>query len=189
MFTHRLGKATLTECPLQQKWFNMFLRGAESRMGHKSMANRALTIDIILRVLELIKIDMNEQSHVIAREYCKLGAAVAIALCGSLRGPEVFMLDLAGLRAHLSKGGNGLMPANPLKVGTDLTKAPHVVLSFIGKFKGETGVDKHLLAIASTSVSGVESRWWIERLVEVQQLEGCTAGPAFGDARGRVGTI
>ncbi len=33
----------------------------------------------------------------LSREYCKVGAAVATALCGSLRGSEVFILELAAL--------------------------------------------------------------------------------------------
>lgn len=46
-FAHGLLKAMVTTCTLQQKWFGMFLKGAESRMGHVSMANRALPIGIL----------------------------------------------------------------------------------------------------------------------------------------------
>lgn len=64
-----------------------------------------------------------------------MGAAIATALAGSLRGPEVFMLDLGGIRKHVEKGKDGVLPVNPLKAGVDLTRAPHVYLALVSKFK------------------------------------------------------
>jgi hypothetical protein len=49
-----------------------------------------------------------------AREYWKVGAAIALAICASLRGPEVLLLDLAGLRNHIQKGKEGILPDKPL---------------------------------------------------------------------------
>ena len=48
---------------------------------------------------------------------------MAVAQIGSLRGPEVFMLDLVGIRADISKGKDGTLPeGNPLAVSyTHLT--------------------------------------------------------------------
>ncbi len=159
-------------------------------MGHVSMANRALPISIVVRVLEMVKDELETSFDLAAtREHGKMGAALALAVCGSLRGPEVFMTDLAGLRRHIDKGKAGIMPINPLKTGEDLTKAPHVFITFIGKFKGETGIDAHLLALASETLSGIEMRWWVEQLIRIRLSEGCISGPAFGNEHGRVGTI
>ncbi len=90
-----------------------------------------------------------------AREYLKVTAAIAVAVCTSLQGPEVLQLDLAGLRAHISWGKNGVMPREPLKTGTDLSNAPHVIVVLIGHFMGETGVHQHILSLASITVSGI----------------------------------
>ncbi len=42
-------------------------------------------------------------------------------MCASLRGPEVLLLDLAGLCPNIEKGKNGTLPQSPLKVGVDLS--------------------------------------------------------------------
>ena len=59
-------------------------------------------------------------------------STVAVANMGSLRGPEIFMLDLAGIRAHIKEGRQGVMPVSPLADGVDLFGAPHVYLAMIG---------------------------------------------------------
>jgi hypothetical protein len=172
--------ATLTKCPTQQKWFSCFSIGVEIRMGHASKANRALSIAIVLRILELVKEEIASGNQETTREYIKFGAAIVVAICGSLRGPEVFKLDLAGLRTFIHLGKTGILPPNPMKKGTDLSGAPHVFLAFLGKFKGELGFEQHLVAVASTTSSGLETRWWLEQLIRVREEEGCQHGPAFG---------
>ena len=99
------------------------------------------------------------------------------------------MVDLAGLRRHIDKGKGGSMSTNPLKTRVDLTRAPHVFITYIGKFKGETGIDAHLLALARGTMSGIKTRWWVEQLIRIRLSEGCISGPAFGNKHGRVGTI
>jgi hypothetical protein len=64
----------------------------------------------------------------VAREYLKVGAAIVVTVCTSLQGPEALQLDLAGLRAHISWGKNGVMPPESLKTGTDLSNASHVIV-------------------------------------------------------------
>ena len=61
---------------------------------------------------------------------------------------------------------------------------PHVTVAMLGHFKGETGVDQHLIALANKSVSGLKTRWWIEKLVSVCEAEGRIHGPAFASAHG-----
>ena len=100
--------------------------------------------------------------------------------------PEVFLLDLAGLWEHVEMGRLGSIPDNPLKVGVNLANAPHVVITLLGEFKGESGTHRHRVALASTTQSGIEVRWWLEQLLDVRRLEGCRTGPAFGDRLGRV---
>ena len=121
-----------------------------------------------------------------AKELIKVGAALTVAQAGSLRGPEVFQLDLAGIRNHIKAGRDGILPDKPLDPGTDLFNAPYIYIALIGKFKGENGVREHLVPVASESMSGLQPRWWIERLIEVREREGCTSGPAFGNADGSV---
>ena len=112
-------------------------------MGVQSEADKPLHIKTVVTLLNMIKDEANKQSGPEARELWKVGAAIAVAQMGSLRGPEVFMLDLAGIRSHIEEGKEGIMPLAPLDDGVDLFDAPHVYLAMVGNFKGETGVREH----------------------------------------------
>ncbi len=107
-------------------------------------------------------------------------------MCGSLRGPEVFLLDLSGLKKYITLGRDGELPDDPLKSGADFTNYPYVLAILIGEFKGELGTRHHLIALASCTSSGIELRWWLEELLRVQEEEGCSSGPAFGHRDGSV---
>ena len=65
-------------------------------------------------------------------------------------------------------------------------RLPHVVLPLRGKFKGENGVDSHLVNIAHETQSGLKPRWWADKLEEVAISEGRTSGPAFATPMGRL---
>ena len=184
--TTGMTKATLTTCPTQQKWFNLMMRGAENRMGYVTQRQQPLSIATTVRLLELVKEEAEEQEHRVAREFFKVGAAIALAVCGSLRGNEVFMLDLNGLRKHISLGKEGTLPKDPMKVGTDLSQAPHIIIPLLGEFKGELGFRYHLMSLTSTTSSGIELRWWMEKLIQVRQEENCTTGTGFGYEDGSV---
>ncbi len=120
-----MAKATLTSCPTQQKWFNLMMWGTENRMGYVTRRQQPLSIATIVRLLTLVKEEAEEQEHQVAREFFKVGAAIALAVCGSLRGNEVFMLELNGLRKHIKLGKQGTIPKDPMKAGTDISQAPH----------------------------------------------------------------
>ena len=94
------------------------------------------------------------------RELWKVGAAIACPQAGSLRGPEVFFMDIAGLIKHIGKGKGGVIPENPLLLGVNLNGAPHVHLVMQGKFKGENNAKYHLVTVASECMSGIDTRCW-----------------------------
>jgi hypothetical protein len=103
-----MTRATLTSCPTQQKWFYLMLRGAENRMGYVTQRQQPLNTVVIVRILPLVKEEAEDQDYHIARKYYKVGAAVTLAVCGSLHGNEVFMLKLAGLRKQIELGRHGV---------------------------------------------------------------------------------
>ena len=59
----------------------------------------------------------------------------------------------------------------------------------MGKFKGETGIDHHLITLANKTVSGLQPRWWIEKLVLVCGQEGRVNGPAFATPGGELALL
>jgi hypothetical protein len=162
------------------------MRGAESRMGFVAHRNLPFGPGVIQQLLELMKEEMEFNEEEVSKEYAKFGAAVTTSICASLPGPEVFLLDLAGLQKCIGMGREGALPADPLRVGRDLSRAPYVMIALIGEFKGELGARHHLMAFASTTTTGIELRWWLEQLMKVCEQEGWTKGPAFGNSTGEV---
>lgn len=195
-FAKGKGRVRPTSCPTQSDWFYYFCLGMELRMGSQAQPDQAVRIGAIVHLLYLIKADAQcaeESGYTSDANYLwKVGAYVCVLTAASLRGHEGFYVQLAGLRSHLNKGRTGKIPAGLVitkevvlmeEVCVDL---PHVTVALLGHFKGETKVDHHLIAIASVTQSGLEPRWWIEKLVVVCASEGRVHGPAFADDQGRL---
>ena len=193
-FSRGKGRVRPTSCPTQSDWFYYFLLGMELRMGSQSQPDQAVRVGAIVHLLHLIKSDawdMEENEFVSEANYLwKVGAYVCVLTAASLRGNEGFYVELAGLRQHLSQGRTGSVPvALEITKDTVLTEEvcvnlPHVTVALLGHFKGETQYDHHLIAIASETQSGLEPRWWIEKLVSVCASQGLLHGPAFVDEFG-----
>jgi len=183
-----------TSCPSQSEWFYDFLRGMEYRMGCQSQPNHGLLIGAIIRLLDLIKLDAEDATRMDAvaeaNELWKVGAYVCTLTAASLRGHEGFYLDLAGMRKHVNKGRFGEIPPgltkNTVLKEEDCLRLPHVTICLLGKFKGETGVDHHLITVANETSSGLRPRWWIEKLLGVCEYEGRFDGPAFASPAGQL---
>ncbi len=113
---------------------------------------------------------------------------MCILTATSLRSHEGFYLDLASIWKHINKGRTGIISAG-LDKHTVLSEEtcrnlPHVTICLLGKFKGETGVDHHLIMVANDSSSGLRPWWWLDKLIEVCEGEGRHKGPAFAHADG-----
>jgi hypothetical protein len=184
------GKTILTQCPTQQKWFGMFLQGSEIQMGYATQANRPLSTNTIVKLLKMVREEAEvEEVSWISCELFKFGAAVVRALCGCRRGPEVFRLDLAGIRENIRMGKEGILPSDPMKAGVNLSNTPYIFIALLGKFKGETRVRQYIVVLTTTTKSGIETRWWLEKLIGVQFEEGCTSSPSFGYPDGLVAAM
>lgn len=187
-FTKGLTRARTTSCPTQSNWFSDFLIGSEDRMGYDTKRQEALPIKTIVLMLQLVKRDADEKDDKYADCLYKFGALVAILTAGSLRGYEGFFLDLAGTRGHISSGQLGCIPKNfrsrPLLTEEEIDRLPSVCICLLGKFKGETGERYHSIVLANTTTSGIETRWWVERLLMVCEEEGRTSGFAFYEPDG-----
>ena len=188
-FGRGAGRVRPTSCPSQSEWFADFWRGLEARMGHKSKANHAITITAMVHAIKYIKDDAADSPSIDEANYLlKVGAFLTICTAASLRGYEGFYTELAGLRRFIHVGREGVVP-HPLNKATVLTEEqcmalPHVVLPLLGKFKGEVGIDHHVINLANETMSGLQPRWWLEKLVEIADFEGRVGGPAFASPTG-----
>jgi hypothetical protein len=151
-------------------------------------------IGAIIRLLTILSVDAQEVEksglELEANKLWKAGSYFCTLMAASLHGHEGFYLDLAGLRSHLSRGKDGHIPVG-LNKSSVLTEEmcrdlPHMMVCLLGKFEGETGVDHHLITIAIKTMSGLKPRWWLEKLVDVCELEGRCFGPALASADGRL---
>ena len=131
----------------------------------------------IVYLLSLLMMDAHEAEelgfHKDANELWKVGAYVCIVTVALLCGHEGFFVDLSGLQDNLSSGRFGVIPTG-LVINKDTLfteeickDLPHVTVAMLGHFKEETGVDQHLISLASKSVSGLKTQWWIDKLATV----------------------
>ena len=94
------------------------------------------------------------------------------------------------MRKHIAKGRTGVVPAGLSKTTIlteeDCLSLPHVTICLLGKFKGETGVDHHLITVANKTSSGLQAYWWVEKLLEVCEYKGRFDGPAFASPNGQL---
>ena len=64
-------------------------------------------------LLQMVQDDSKGEATNIAAGLITFGTAIALAACASLRGSEVFLLDLAGLWKHFNLGkGRGCYQQN-----------------------------------------------------------------------------
>jgi hypothetical protein len=188
-FAKGLGRIRPMLCPSQLEWFYNFLRGIKYWMGCQLQPNHGLLMGTIMYLLDLIEGDAMEAEGLdapkAASKLWKVRAYVCVLTAASLRGHEGFYLDLTGMRKHLGKGTEGIIPPginkNTLLSEEVYRNLSHVTRCLLGKFKGETGVDQHLITEANTTSLGLRPRWWLEKLVAVCALEVRFDGPAFLD--------
>jgi hypothetical protein len=99
--------------------------GSRKQDGMDFPTTTTFGVGVIVRLLTLIMEEAKDQEPTVARKYYKVGAAVATALCGSLRGSEVFMLELAALWRHIKIGCNGTLPPDPMSRHRPIHCPPH----------------------------------------------------------------
>ena len=90
----------------------------------------------------------------------------------SLRGNEGFYLEGSSLVDMIAMG------KSEKELGSGMG---HVCAPLLGRFKAESGEDKHVAIMCNTSKSGLNFRLWLERVTAVLKLENkhMKAGPAF----------
>jgi hypothetical protein len=130
-------------------------------MGCQLCPNHGLLMGAITHLLGLIELDTSEAEALgsleAANELWKVGSYICVLTATLLRGHEGFYLDLASMRKHLAKGRVGTVPLG-INKNTILSEEvcknlPHVTICLLGKFKGETGVDQHLITVANETSS------------------------------------
>jgi hypothetical protein len=162
-------KMMVTKCPTYGEFFERFMKGMHKRMGEDVRPDRAISIQVMKELIG--QLDEEWESGVANRLRVAMEASFyLIAFCCALRGEEVPLADLFGTLKYWEDGGKHTRP--------------HVVVSLIGRFKGEAGEGTLLLCSVATTNHGLEPRKWIGRLLECYARMGLRNGALFRDEKG-----
>ena len=163
----------MTQGSTQSLLMERFVLGMRTRMPQKVVRNKALVSDIVAPLLDRMEEELvdPETEDNRRRELIMAGGYIAVTFGFSLRGNEGFWVDAM----RLIRG---------LELGCHSGDKNHVVVSLVGKFKGEEGDRMHVLCLANITSSGIRIRNWLERVAGILQQEGLTRGPAFCDKEG-----
>lgn len=168
------AKHYLNDCPTHSLWFERFSRGCLSRMGQIVCQDRAISLELMHALVELLESEWRRASDTKDSRGQDVVASVAayclIAFCGSFRGSEVFQVDLHGLIKYAQED-------------LAVDGRPYVIIPLLGRFKNELGDQYHLTPLAATTKSGLEVKKWVDRLVEVRKAARFEQGPTFAGPR------
>lgn len=161
-------------------WFKRFIEGCHRRMGDNIKLDRAVTIDEMLSIQEMLEEDWitapdTESPLNTMERVAGMAVMFLVGFGGGLRGEEIVKADLATSRDYLSQSLSHV-------------RFPHVTLGLKGRVKGETKIRCHLLPLALRTHSGLEIGKWFQRLLDVLERRGVTRGWLFQTGRGRTGT-
>lgn len=163
-------KTFLSNCPTNSLWFERFCRGCFKRMGQETHQDLALSVSVLLALLNLMEQQWLERTD-LRETLALIGAYTVIAYAGSFRGNEVFHTDLHGLLKYNS---------SPLVEGGHR----YVLIPLLGRFKNEDGEHYHLAPLAFESASGIKIGLWVGRLVDLKKSQLLRKGPAFSNKDG-----
>ena len=164
--------ARITHCPTNSIWFGKWISGCETRMGFVLKQNKAISIDIIVGLVNLFKHDIilaTEKSW--HRQRLCYGLAFSVlSFAASLRGSEGLKVDLQVLMNNIHRGRTIKARDKQLQgVKSRLKDIPHVILPLRGRFKGEKGELCHLIPLANVSQSGLPIRPALELLIATRK--------------------
>lgn len=158
-------KLMVTTCPTYGDYFERFMRGMHKRMGDIVRPDRALSIPIMLELIQLVDSDWTKAQPQKQLKLALEGTFYTLAYTLALRGEEVPLIELHGLRSHWEKGLNH--------------ERPHVVVSLLGRFKNEIGESYHLIPVLTETPCGFQPKKWVKRVIDGYASQGITRGYVF----------
>ena len=146
------------------------MRGCRHRMGQEWKPNKGMSMELLLLVLDEAETRLEGAASVReVHRWAVFHTYSIICYVVSLRGSEGLLLDLEGLLHHWSD-----------------QEERHVIITLQGQVKGETGDRDHLLPCVARTLSGIQVRSSLERLIALKSRRGFVDGPAISDLHGQV---
>ena len=151
-------------------WFYIFYIGLKNRMGQDWQPSRALSTKLLLKILS----KANEKSSVSdsksdRHRWFVFFVYAVVCYVASLRGVEVFLLDLDGLIRYWNSD-----------------RKDYILIALLGKIKGESNDATHLILCVSITSSGINFREVIERLIRGKEDLRLKDGSAISNKMGKL---
>ena len=164
------AKFKITSSPASSDWFDRFNRGMHKRMGDKTIKDQAISMELMLALMDIFERDLDEAGNDLDAQAPVLFAAgfVIVGCCASLRGEEIPLMDLEETISMHKKG-----------VSHPVAAQRHAVVPLVGRFKTEIGERHHKLPLALVTKSGSEPGKWVGRMVAWHEAKAVGKGPVF----------
>ena len=175
-----MSNGVLAKCGTNSIWFERWSLGCETRMGYVLKQNKAITIDVLVGVVnEFVKdiVKCGEDYEAAWMKICGLAYAV-ITFHASLRGNEGLKVHFPTLEKYWEKGN-----VEPTSQRRD-QPPPHVIVPIYGRFKGKQGKRCHLLLLANITKSGINIRGSINIIRQARFKLGINSVWLFCDKQG-----
>ena len=170
-------KTYVTSCPSYSLWFERFIFGMHKRMGDVVHQDKAVTLDVVHKVIEGLEVDYLEERNDGAKEkIADVAVFVLASFLAALRGEETLKIVLGETKEFY-------------KEGQSHGNHKHVILPLRGRFKGESGESYHLVVVTAKSNSGLQIGPWIKRALEWRERRRIERGFLFADESGRRTTL
>lgn len=181
--------AQITACPTNSLWYTRWSSGCETRMGYVQKKNKPITIELLFRMLEVFKRNIQASVPKSWNRFALISGMMytAVSFGGSFRGSETLMMDWSRLLKYLSKGKidkKGKRPKGRKMLSAEWI--PHIIIPIRGRFKGEKGERCHLVPMANVTGTGIPIRAIVELFVTArEERENSQCNWAFVNREGR----
>jgi hypothetical protein len=146
-------------------WFSRFFVGCRRRMGQDWRPNKGLSTELIIEVLARVSSRVEgATSEEDSWNWLVFGTYMVVTYVLSLRGAEGLLLDLVGLLSYENKGGDN-----------------YLIITLLGKIKGEHNDRCHLLPCTHVTTSGINVKQWVSSLIQEHSRYNRRDGPAITD--------
>ena len=135
-------------------------------MGEERRQNTPLTPESPKALIKLLEEDWEMGKEDEREQLEEVACFVLASYVGGLRGEEAPLIYLGGMLEFWKEG--------------EAHSTPHVMITLLGRFKGEDGDRFHCLPVADKTKSGIPIRKWFTRLLlRRTRVQGRTGGWLF----------
>ena len=161
------GRRVATCNPAEGRWYQHFSTGCAARMGDVTRQDRAYTIGVLHKLLQLYEDEYQDSGGDMESESIHAVMFLLLTCLGGMRGFEAVWTNLAALRYDVG-------------YCEDMDDYSAVSWPIVGRFKAHHGrAGCYMIPIAGTTNSGIEFFKWTQRFLIHLAKKGLTDGWAF----------